>query len=344
MSNRHLARSVVLQVLFERDASENKMSLEQCNQRLSEYSQEFGAREADASFMKELLKTAIAKQKEIDDVIVRAAPEWPLDRIAPIDRNILRLGLTELLFADRSHVPAKVAINEAIELAKTFGSASSGRFVNGVLGAVYIELGEPGKNEGAARKKAGAGKMPVEELAGAVVFAEHEGEYYLAFVHDIFGHWTISKGKVEHGEDIKQGAIREIKEEMNLDIEIVEELGVNEYIANDSKVHGGKKKKRVTYFLAKSPFTEVRLGSSGGLDDAQWFPLAAVGDLNFYDDSLTKIVIPAIKALSRFRAKKHEDPQKPIEEEEEVEEEKKVEEKEETIESRIERRGGRRRR
>lgn len=306
MANRHLARSVVLQVLFERDASGGSLSDNDCYSRLADYAKEFGARDGDMPFMKNLLQIAIAKQKEIDEVIVRAAPEWPLDKIAAIDRNILRLGLTELLFADRTQVPAKVAINEAIELAKSFGSNSSGRFVNGVLGAVYIELGEPGKNEGATRKKdpAKGGKMPVEELAGAVVFAESEGEYYLAFVHDIFGHWTISKGKIEAGEDVQQGAIREIKEEMGLDITIVEELGVNEYVANDAKVDGGKKKKRVTYFLAKSPFTDIRLGSSGGLDDAQWFPLAAVGDLNFYDDSLTKIVIPAIKALGRYREKK----------------------------------------
>ena len=305
MANRHLARSVVLQVLFERDAN-NGMTLEECNGRLSDYAKEFGARESDMSFMRELLQRAAAKQKEIDEVIVRAAPEWPLERIAAIDRNILRLGLTELLFADRAQVPAKVAINEAIELAKAFGSASSSRFVNGVLGAVYVELGEPGKNEGAARRTEAQkpGKMPLEELAGAVVFAESDGEYYLAFVHDIFGHWTISKGKIESGEDVQQGAVREIKEEMGLDIEIVEELGVNEYIANDQKVDGGKKKKRVTYFLAQSPFTDIKLGSSGGLDDAQWFPLSAVGDLNFYEDSLTKIVIPAIKALGRYREKK----------------------------------------
>ncbi|HWP60998.1 MAG TPA: hypothetical protein VN495_00120, partial [Candidatus Paceibacterota bacterium] len=79
---------------------------------------------------------------------------------------------------------------------------------------------------------------------------------------------------------------------------IVQQLGVNEYTANDSKVEGGKKRKRVTYFLAESPFTDLHLGSSGGLDDAQWFPLSAVGDLNFYDDTL-KIIIPAINALAR---------------------------------------------
>ncbi|MEN9561057.1 MAG: hypothetical protein RIQ56_330 [Candidatus Parcubacteria bacterium] len=298
MANRHLARSVVLQVLFERDASQGKMQIEEAFDRLSDYAKEFGAREHDKPFMENLLKTAVAKQKEIDDVIVRAAPEWPLDKIASIDRNILRLGLTELLFADRAQVPAKVAINEAIELAKTFGSASSGRFVNGVLGAVYVELGEPGKAEGGKRKDVDPKQMPIEHLAGAVVYAKHEGETYLAFVHDIFGHWTISKGKIENGENIEEGAIREIKEEMGLDIKIVQELGVNEYIANDSHVEGGKKKKRVTYFLAESPFSELRLGSSGGLDDAQWFPIQSVGALNFYDDTL-KIIVPAINVLAK---------------------------------------------
>lgn len=353
MSNRHLARSVALQVLFERDASGGTMAIEQAFSRLTDYAKEFGARESDMPFMQNLLKTAFAKQKEIDEVIVRAAPEWPLEKISAIDRNILRLGLTELLFADRSQVPAKVAINEAIELAKTFGSGSSGRFVNGVLGAVYIELGEPGKAEGAARKQDSKKpvKMPTEHLAGAVVFARDGSETYLAFVHDIFGHWTISKGKVEAGEDVRQGAIREIKEEMGLDITIVEELGVNEYTANDSKVEGGKKRKRVTYFLAESPFAELRLGSSGGLDDAQWFPLSAVGDLNFYDDTL-KIIVPAINALARktkdsgekIETEEAVENEEEIETEEETETEKPVENREETVEAQIERRGGRRRR
>ena len=302
MANRHLARSVVLQVLFERDASNGVMSHDDTVSRLTDYAQEFGARDSDMPFMKQLLQMAVAKQKEIDTVIVKAAPEWPLEKIAAIDRSILRLGLTELLFSDRAQVPAKVAINEAIELAKNFGSASSGRFVNGVLGAVYVELGEPGKNEGAARKVGpggqGVGKMPVQHLAGAVVYAKHEGDVYLAFVHDIFGHWTISKGKIEDGEDIRAGAIRELKEEMNLDIKIVEELGVNEYTANDPDVKGGKKRKRVTYFLAESPFTDIKLGPSGGLDDAQWFQLSQVGSLNFYDDTL-KIIIPAINILAQ---------------------------------------------
>lgn len=299
MANRHLARSVVLQVLFERDQN-GHMGLDECIGRLADYGKEFGARESDMPFMKQLLQTAISKQNEIDEVIVRAAPEWPLERISAIDRNILRLGLTELLYADRAQVPAKVAINEAIELAKSFGSTSSGRFVNGVLGAVYVELGEPGKDEGGARKAAPqkTGKMPVEHLVGAVVYAREPDEVYLALVHDIFGHWTLSKGKLQPEEKHTDAVIRKVKEEIGLLVEVEDQLGENEYIANDSKATGGKKKRHATYFLARAAFADLALRKEGGLDDAQWFPLASVGDLNFYDDILP-VVTRAINLLAQ---------------------------------------------
>ena len=225
----------------------------------------------------------------------------PLEKIAAIDRNILRLGLSELLFADRTQVPAKVAINEAIELAKSFGSGSSGRFVNGVLGAVYIELGEPGKAEGNSRKtdaQRPAAKMPVEELVGAVVYAREGEEVYLALVHDIFGHWTLSKGKLQPDEAHEDGVKRKVKEEIGLEVKLQEQLGENEYVANDSNASGGKKRRHARYFLAQSDFTDLMLKREGGLDDAQWFPLASVGDLNFYDDILP-VVTRAINILAQ---------------------------------------------
>jgi N utilization substance protein B len=286
-------------VLFERDQNGNQ-ALDESIGRLSEYAKEFGARESDMQFMKELLQTAVAKQAEIDEVIVRAAPEWPLEKIAAIDRNVLRLGLCELLYSDRAQVPAKVAINEAIELAKTFGSASSGRFVNGVLGAVYVELGEPGKGDGQPRKSAQqkTGKMPIEELVGSVVYAREPNEVYLALVHDIFGHWTLSKGKLLPDEKHEDGVRRKVKEEIGLEVEVEDKLGENEYIANDSKASGGKKKRHATYFLARAGFADLQLRREGGLDDAQWFPLASVGDLNFYDDILP-VVTRAINLLAQ---------------------------------------------
>jgi transcription antitermination factor NusB len=253
----------------------------------------------DSTFVTELMKGILAKKDDLKEIIEKAAPDWPIDKISPVDRNVLRLGLYELLFADRSEVPAKVAINEAIELAKTYGGETSGRFVNGVLGAVYKELGEPGKDALPAKKKKPADvpyeEMPIQHLGGAVVYAHKDDEVYMAFVHDVFGHWTLSKGKVEENEDVNVGTTREIKEEMGLDIVIKSDLGMNEYIANDPEI--GKIRKQVHYFLAESKFDKITKGPSGGLDDAKWFKLADILELNFYNDILP-IVTKAVTLLS----------------------------------------------
>lgn len=101
---------------------------------------DFPPGDADAGFAESLLRRVIEKRDETDAVLAKAAPEWPLDKIAPIDRNVLRIGLYELLFGDKAEVPPKVAVNEAVELAKSYGGETSGKFVNGVLGTVYREL------------------------------------------------------------------------------------------------------------------------------------------------------------------------------------------------------------
>ena len=285
MANRHLSRSIVLQSLFEWDL--NAIPKSGVEEVLTRNVEEFAPNKTDMPFMEKLLDGVLAKQPELDLIIEKAAPEWPIDRISPVDRNILRLGLYELLFADRAEVPAKVAINEAIELAKQFGGDNSSRFVNGVLGAVYKEIGEPGKDDISKRKKKEIpyDEMPIERLAGAVVYGYNEaGEMYFALVHDIFGHWTLSKGKIEEGEGVEAGAIREIKEELGLDMEIEAELGNNEYIATHPEK--GKVRKQVHYFLARAPFTDITLEKKGGLDDGKWFKVADILDLNFYEDIL----------------------------------------------------------
>lgn len=297
MANRHLARSIVLQTLYEVDFRDLKRSdIPDILKRNADDMAASGT--TDVDFMDALLEGVLTKQKDLDKVIEKAAPQWPLDKISIVDRNILRVGLYELLFGDRSQVPPKVAINEAIELAKSFGGDTSSRFVNGVLGAVYKELGEPDKDAKPIKKKKKKDvpyeEMPIERLGGAVVYARHEDDVYLAFVHDVFGHWTLSKGKLEANESLEEGTAREIKEEMGLDITIQEKLGENEYIANDPEI--GKKRKQVVYFLGESEFKDLKLGSSGGLDDAQWFKLANILDLNFYDDILP-IITKAINIL-----------------------------------------------
>lgn len=293
MANRHLARSVVLQTLFEWDTTGVDSS--EAAAILERNVEEFGGEDTDKPFMESLLKGVLGKQEDLDLVIEKAAPEWPIPKIAPVDRNILRIGLFELLFADRSQVPAKVAINEAIELAKVFGGDSSGRFVNGVLGAVYKEMGEPGKDETGKKPKVRREDLPVENLGGAVVYAKHEGQYFLALVHDVFGHWTLSKGKLTEGEPIETGTARKLETEIGVKVQIERKIGENEYVA--SHPEKGKYRKHVTYFLAKANYEPLKLEEGkGGLDDAKWFRMQDILDLNFYDDMLP-IVTAAVQSL-----------------------------------------------
>ena len=96
----------------------------------------------DEGFSETILRGVMAHIDEIDGMIVKYAPEWPLEKIAIIDRNILRIGLYELMYADPEEVPPKVAINESIELAKNYGGPNAARFVNGVLGTIYRGMAE----------------------------------------------------------------------------------------------------------------------------------------------------------------------------------------------------------
>jgi len=133
-----------MQALYEWDFNGQKMDkLEEVVERNV---REFGPGIEDDKFVRELVNGVIGHLAEIDKIIEKCAPEWPLSQIAIVDRNVLRVGIYELLYANREEVPPKVAINEAIELAKNFGGENSGKFVNGVLGTIYREIGEPGKD------------------------------------------------------------------------------------------------------------------------------------------------------------------------------------------------------
>ena len=302
MANRHLSRSIVLQTLFEWDFSdENKDNIKDVLKRnLKEFAPGF----EDDVFVFALLDQVFKKQKVIDEIIEKAAPEWPLDKISIIDRNILRIGLAELIFGNRKEVPPKVAINEAIELAKTFGGENSSKFVNGVLGAVYKEIGEPGKEQVSKKKKYGEildiTKLPVEKKGGALVYArennKQNGKIMFALVHDVFGYWTISKGSVEEEENEEEATVREIKEEIGLDIKIEEKLGENEYVATHPV--NGKSLKKVVYFLAKSEYKELMLEKSGGLDGARWFELSVIPELRIYND-IIPLFSKAVEIISK---------------------------------------------
>lgn len=137
MASRHLSRSIVLQSLYEWDFFDKKKDLTQIVERNIK---EFGPGLEDQSFVFQLITGIVQKLAQLNEIIEKAAPEWPISQINIVDRNILRLGIYELLHSNKEEVPPKVAINEAIELGKNFGGDSSGKFINGVLGTIYREI------------------------------------------------------------------------------------------------------------------------------------------------------------------------------------------------------------
>lgn len=136
MSNRHLARSIAMQCLFEWDFRGQPTAALPA---IVEHSlQEFGSGLQENDFTKKLVEGVIDHLSEIDAFINRYASHWPLNQITIVDRNVLRIGIYELKFSE--DIPPKVAINEAIEVAKSFGGAASGKFINGVLGSMYNDM------------------------------------------------------------------------------------------------------------------------------------------------------------------------------------------------------------
>jgi N utilization substance protein B len=135
MKSRTRARSIALQVLYENDIV-NHPAADVLHQRL----EETPISEDLAEFARQIIFGVLPLTQDLDQIIAKYAPEWPLDQIAAIDRNILRVACWE--FAVQRETPVKVAINEAVELAKMYGSDSAPRFVNGVLGSLAEHLYE----------------------------------------------------------------------------------------------------------------------------------------------------------------------------------------------------------
>ncbi len=148
MSNRHLARAVALQTLYEWDFHHGEPNaVEILGRDLEEFAPELDEKD----FAMHLVQGVLERKEELDATITKFAPDWPLPKITTVDRNVLRIGTFELMLDDT--IPSRVAINEAIELAKTFGGESSGKFVNGVLGAVFRDQMSKGIEKTADKAK-----------------------------------------------------------------------------------------------------------------------------------------------------------------------------------------------
>lgn len=273
MANRHLARTIALQTLYEWDFTHGQRPVaEIVEQNKKEFAPDFD----DQGFSLELVRSVIQHQKSIDALIARFAPEWPLEQITTTDRNVLRIGIYELKIAQ--DIPPKVAINEAIELAKAFGGDASGKFVNGVMGSIYKEMISHGEKQSLA-------SQGIREVsAGGVVYRQSPEGYQFVLILDAYDKWTFPKGHVDESEDPEQAAIREIKEETGLEhVVLADYLGDTEV-----KVHKpGEKpfRKLIKYFLVKTEDGQLRVPETTELKDVRWFNQAEIGEKLGYDNA-----------------------------------------------------------
>lgn len=299
MSQRHLARSLVMQGLYARDFAPEQGDEESFNT-LMYVVHEYAKGMDNPEFVYDLYRNIVRKIAVLDEVLQKAAPQYPLATISGVDRNVMRIGLYELLFGDYDQVPPKVAITEAIVLAKTFGGEKSNKFVNGVLGTIYRELGEPQKDHKVEEKKdmsVDEKDLPVLRKAGGFIYAVEDGVVYVVLVHDIFGFWTFSKGGQHEGETLRDAARRALNEELGVEVTPGEEVGTHKYTAHSPA--DGKVIKEVTYYLCQAPErVDIVLGDAdGGIIDARWFTLEEIPDLRMYSD-VVKIVGTALEIIA----------------------------------------------
>ncbi len=277
MSNRHLARTLALQTLFEWDF--HGMPEDQLQRMLDYNFVEFAPDFDDQGFAKTLLTGVVTKIKEIDKLIVKYAPEWPLDQITIIDRNVLRIGIFELKFS--SEIPPKVAINESIELAKSFGGESSGKFINGVLGSIYKVMEDKGEKQGMDKPQMGERQFS----AGGVAWHKFTDGIKVALILDGHGKWTFPKGHVEAKEDPPTAAEREVGEELGLgELKMGDKLGELELVVREPNVKPYPK--TVYMYLIEALSTALKPAQNvGEMKDAKWYDLEAVEKVLGYDQA-----------------------------------------------------------
>ena len=292
-SIRSKLRTIFVQTLFELDFHNNlnikskDLLKETFERQITESKIEGG----DDNYKKFLLADFLSKKEEIDLLITTVAPDWTLEKMIIVDRNILRLGAYELLFGAKINVPVKVAINEAIETAKDLSGNTNASFINGILGSIFKNMDEYKENDSDStvhRKK-------VKKYTGALVYRiTEENEICFALVRDLFGKWTLSKGEMEKKESPSDSVKRVIKEELGLSVVFDSEIGNNSYISHPPE---GPLRKEIRYFLVKTEDKEIILKKSKGLKDAQWFNLDDLSNLMLYRD-IKEIILNTAKQVA----------------------------------------------
>ncbi len=287
-SKRYITRETVLQTLFEDEFHNKTLIFENLIKIFNRINEEMKDLSADKLYGQILLKGIVAKKEEIDKIIESVATNWPIDRMLAVDRNILRIGLFEMLFGVEFDTPPKVAINEAIELAKVYGGNQSYKFINGVLGKIYTETLKDDKDNIPSKKNIYA--------VGGLVYTKKDNIFYFAFVKDVSNKWTLPKKTIKKTDDEVSSVVNGIKDELGLlNPTIVTEIENVSFISHPPE---GPVRKEVKYFLMHSDFHDLTLHKTEGLIEAKWIAFDDIDQIKKYKD-LNSIIKKGMEVINK---------------------------------------------
>ncbi len=285
MINRHTARQIIAQSLFFFDLSKERNIFEKPKEFYQYILENFYSEENEEdNFSLKVFEGIIKKQSVIDEIIVKAAPSWPLEKISPVDRNILRMGIYEVLFSEEdTKVPPRVAINEAIEIAKTYGSKNSYKFISGVLGTIYEESGAKEKDKKLQEKKE---KVKISKKGALLYYKDEDGNIKIGLIFNIFKKWTMPKGTPEEFLEGDESLAAIIKDKTNLSGAVKEKIGENIYKADEDK--DKILNKDIEYFLfeVSNPDNHKIPKENKGIKDFAWFDIDKIPKDKIYKDAL----------------------------------------------------------
>jgi transcription antitermination protein NusB len=288
MSIRHESRKVLMQTLYEVDTNSSfDLPLAEIKETLNRNMEYLSPGKYDKEFTHILLGTVIERLNTLDEIIAKAAPEWPLAKINIVDRNVLRVGLSEMLFSSNNDVPPKVAIDEAIEIAKEFGGESSGKFVNGVLGAVYKELDI---SEIEAPKK----KLKKVYKSGIVTLRKDGDSVYIAMLMDKFKTYTLPRSDLEEGGDEAVIAHDAAKRDFGLEVKVLGLISEHSYIAHHPEK--GNIIKIIKYYYGVTDDKEFAGNADDEILATVWVNIDDIDKIKIYKD-LKPIILKSLEML-----------------------------------------------
>ncbi len=292
MSIRHESRKVLMQTLYEIDTNFSfDLPLATSKEMLIRNMDYLAPGKYDKDFALDLLSIVQERVATIDEIIGKAAPEWPIDKINIVDRNVLRIGLSEMLFGGSNDVPPKVAIDEAIEVAKEFGGESSGKFVNGVLGAVYKEMDI---SETGAPKK----KLKKVYKSGMILLRADAGSMHVAMLMDKFKTYTLPRSDLPEGEDEIKVAEQAAKRDFGLESAGTELVSLHSYIAHHPEK--GNIIKIIKYYSGHTDKKEFNGDKDDEILATVWVNIDDLDKIKIYKD-LKPIIIKAIEMKSELK-------------------------------------------